>query len=272
MRQRQQATRQPPRPCMPSRASDHAGRRRCLSRDDQSRTPYDSNDPQRRYSNLESVIPTRAAGQAWDQRISSAWRRPELAASWPLVSGAGSSMVGGLVQRSPQSIATPYVIEVDQAGQVRAQVARRLRRTSRTTRRFSTWRASSPMCARYPSILSWCGGTGCSSHDYTTDKGAATLNDDARVATRFRHRAALGDRRPSTQRGAAPAYCLVPVCAGPSGATSAARRVGLSAGRPCAVHQCYDRPRSREPPAAEPVGISRQRPVPGRRTRRQRSK
>ena len=78
--------------------------------------------PQRRYSETpEPVTPYQAAGQAWDQRIGSARVQ---ARNWRLMAFGSLAlallMAGGLVWRSAQSIVTPYVIEVDQAGQVRA--------------------------------------------------------------------------------------------------------------------------------------------------------
>ena len=78
--------------------------------------------PQVRYSDTPApVTPYQAAAQAWDERIGSArvqaknWRFMAFGClSLALLMGAG------LVWRSAQSIVTPYVIEVDQAGQVRA--------------------------------------------------------------------------------------------------------------------------------------------------------
>ncbi len=143
--------------------------------------------PQRRYSETpEPVTPYQAAGQAWDQRIGSARVQ---ARNWRLMAFGSLVlallMAGGLVWRSAQSIVTPYVIEVDQAGQVRAvgeaatpyqpsdaQIAFHLARFVTGVRSLSI----DPIVVRQ----NW-----LEAYDYTTDKGAATLNDYARVADPF---------------------------------------------------------------------------------------
>lgn len=118
--------------------------------------------PQVRYADTsQPATPYQAAGQVWDERIGS----PRVQAkNWRLMAfgclALALLMAGGLVWRSAQSIVTPYVIEVDQAGQVRtvgeaatpyrpsdAQVAYHLA-------------ASSAWCARCPSTPSWFGRTG----------------------------------------------------------------------------------------------------------------
>ncbi len=67
------------------------------------------------------ATPYQAAAQVWDDRIGSARVQ---AKNWRLMAFGclvlALLMAGGLVWRSAQSIVTPYVIEVDQAGQVRA--------------------------------------------------------------------------------------------------------------------------------------------------------
>ena len=143
--------------------------------------------PQRRYSETpEPVTPYQAAGQAWDQRIGSARVQ---ARNWRLMAFGSLAlallMAGGLVWRSAQSIVTPYVIEVDRAGQVRAvgeaatpyqpsdaQIAFHLARFVTDVRSLSI----DPIVVRQ----NW-----LEAYDYTTDKGAATLNDYARVADPF---------------------------------------------------------------------------------------
>ncbi len=88
-------------------------------------------------------------------------------------------MAGGLVWRSAQSIVTPYVIEVDQAGQVRAvgeaatpykpadaQIAYHLAHFVSLVRSLSI----DPIVVRQ----NW-----LDAYDYTTDRGAAVLNDYA---------------------------------------------------------------------------------------------
>jgi len=94
-------------------------------------------------------------------------------------------MTGGLVWRSVQSIVTPYVVEVDSAGQVRAvgeaatpykpndaQVTYHLARFLTDVRSLSI----DPIVVRQ----NW-----LEAYEYTTDKGAATLNDYARANDPF---------------------------------------------------------------------------------------
>jgi type IV secretion system protein VirB5 len=138
--------------------------------------------PRVRYSETpEPITPYQAAGQVWDERIGSARVQ---AKNWRLMAFGSLSlallMAGGLVWRSAQSIVTPYVIEVDQAGQVRAvgeaatpyqpedaQIAFHLARFISSVRSLSI----DPIVVRQ----SW-----LEAYDYTTDKGAAVLNDYAR--------------------------------------------------------------------------------------------
>jgi type IV secretion system protein VirB5 len=94
-------------------------------------------------------------------------------------------MAGGLVWRSAQSIVTPYVIEVDQAGQVRAvgeaatpyrptdaQIAHHIARFITLVRSLSI----DPIVVRD----NW-----LDAYNYTTDKGAVALNEYARVNDPF---------------------------------------------------------------------------------------
>lgn len=138
--------------------------------------------PRVQYSETpEPITPYQAAGQVWDERIGSARVQ---AKNWRLMSFGSLSLAlliaGGLVWRSAQSIVTPYVIEVDQAGQVRAvgeaatpyqpedaQIAFHLARFISSVRSLSI----DPIVVRQ----SW-----LEAYDYTTDKGAAVLNDYAR--------------------------------------------------------------------------------------------
>ena len=143
--------------------------------------------PRVRYSETpEPITPYQAAGQVWDERIGSARVQ---AKNWRLMAFGSMSlallMAGGLVWRSAQSIVTPYVIEVDQAGQVRAvgeaatpyqpadaQIAFHLARFISGVRSLSI----DPIVVRQ----SW-----LEAYDYTTDKGAAVLNDYARTNDPF---------------------------------------------------------------------------------------
>ncbi|VTU31528.1 conjugal transfer protein TrbF [Variovorax sp. SRS16] len=143
--------------------------------------------PQVRYSETpEPVTPYQAAAQVWDQRIGSARVQ---AKNWRLMAFGCLSlallMAGGLVWRSAQSIVTPYVVEVDSAGQVRAvgeaatpykpndaQIAFHLARFVTDVRSLSI----DPIVVRQ----NW-----LEAYDYTTDRGAATLNDYARANDPF---------------------------------------------------------------------------------------
>lgn len=143
--------------------------------------------PRVRYSETpEPITPYQAAGKVWDERIGSARVQ---AKNWRLMAFGSLSlamlMAGGLVWRSAQSIVTPYVIEVDQAGQVRAvgeaatpyqpadaQIAFHLARFISGVRSLSI----DPIVVRQ----SW-----LEAYDYTTDRGAAVLNDYARTNDPF---------------------------------------------------------------------------------------
>ena len=140
-----------------------------------------------RYSDTpEPITPYQAAAQAWDQRIGSARVQ---AKNWRLMAVGCLTlallMAGGLVWRSAQSIVTPYVVEVDKAGQVRsvgeaatpyqpsdAQIVYHLARFVSDVRSLSI----DPVVVRQ----NW-----LEAYDYTTDRGAATLNDYARTNDPF---------------------------------------------------------------------------------------
>ncbi len=140
-----------------------------------------------RYSDTPApVTPYQAAAQAWDERIGSARVQGR---NWRFMAFGCLSlallMAGGLVWRSAQSIVTPYVVEVDQAGQVRAvgeaatpyrpgdaQIAHHLARFITDVRSLSI----DPIVVR----RNW-----LEAYDYTTDRGAATLNDYARTNDPF---------------------------------------------------------------------------------------
>lgn len=143
--------------------------------------------PQVRYSDTPApVTPYQAAAQVWDERIGAARVQ---AKNWRLMAFGclvlALSMAGGLVWRSAQSIVTPYVVEVDQAGQVRAvgeaatpyrptdaQIAYHLARFITDVRSLSI----DPIVVR----RNW-----LEAYDYATDRGAATLNDYARTNDPF---------------------------------------------------------------------------------------
>lgn len=132
------------------------------------------------------ATPYQAAGQVWDERLGSARVQ---AASWRLMAFGclllAIGMAAGLVWRSAQSIVTPYVVEVDGGGQVRAvgeaatpyepteaQLAHHLSRFVTLVRSLSI----DPVVVRQ----NW-----LDAYAYTTDRGAAALNDYARTNDPF---------------------------------------------------------------------------------------
>jgi len=143
--------------------------------------------PQVRYAESpQPATPYQSATQVWDDRIGSARVQ---ARNWRLMAFGclvlALLMAGGLVWRSMQSIVTPYVVEVDNAGQVRAvgeaatpyqpndaQIAHHIARFITLVRSLSI----DPIVVRE----NW-----LSAYDYTTDTGAAVLNDYARVNDPF---------------------------------------------------------------------------------------
>ncbi len=143
--------------------------------------------PQVRYADTpQPATPYQAAGQVWDDRIGSARVQ---AKNWRLMAFGclvlAMLMAGGLVWRSAQSFVTPYVVEVDNAGQVRAvgEAATPYRpddaQTAHHIARFVTLVRSlsiDPIVVRQ----NW-----LDAYDYTTDKGATVLNDYARVNDPF---------------------------------------------------------------------------------------
>src|SRR3990167_1776823 len=143
--------------------------------------------PQVRYSDTPlPATPYQAAAQVWDQRMGTSLAQ---AKNWRLMAFGclclALLMAGGLVWRSAQSMVTPYVVEVDSAGQVRAvgeaaspyqpndaQMAHHLARFISLVRSLSI----DPVVVRQ----NW-----LEAYHYTTDRGAATLNDYARANDPF---------------------------------------------------------------------------------------
>jgi len=135
-----------------------------------------------RYS--ETPVPTtpyQVAGQLWDERLGSSRVQ---ARNWRLMAfgclGLSLMMAAGLVWRSAQSMVTPYVVEVDSQGQVRAvgeaaspyhpgdaQIAHHLARFIGLVRALPI----DPVVVRQ----NW-----LQAYQFTTDRGAATLNEYAR--------------------------------------------------------------------------------------------
>jgi type IV secretion system protein VirB5 len=145
--------------------------------------------PTARYTHTPlPVTPYQAAGQVWDERIGSARVQ---ACSWRLMAFGcllvALLMAGGLVWRAGQSQVTPFVVEVDSLGQVRAvgeattpyrptdaQIAYHLNRFINNVRSLSI----DPIVVRN----NW-----LEAYHYTTDRGAAFLNDYARSNDPFAH-------------------------------------------------------------------------------------
>lgn len=143
--------------------------------------------PQQRYADTPlPITPYQAAAQVWDDRIGSARVQ---AYHWRLMAfgcfGLSALMTGALVWRASQAIVTPYVVEVDRSGQIRAvgeattpyrptdaQIAFHLAHFISNVRSLAT----DPVVVRQ----SWLDAYG-----YTTDQGAATLNEYARASDPF---------------------------------------------------------------------------------------
>ena len=135
---------------------------------------------------LAPETPYQKAAQAWDERIGSArvqagnWR---LIAFGNLLLAAG--LAAGLVWQSARGTVVPWVVEVDKLGEAQAvapaiadykptdpQIAWHLARFIEQLRSVP----ADPVVVRQ----NW-----LSAYDFTTDKGAATLNDYARVNDPF---------------------------------------------------------------------------------------
>jgi type IV secretion system protein TrbF len=145
------------------------------------------NRPEVRYSDTPApVTPYQAAAQIWDERLGTSRVQ---ARNWRLMAfgclGLALLMGGALVWRAGQALVTPYVIEVESAGQVRAvgealtpyhptdaQIAFHLERFITNVRSLSI----DPVVVRKGWI---------EAYDFTTDHGAAVLNEYARTHDPF---------------------------------------------------------------------------------------
>lgn len=143
--------------------------------------------PSVKYSDTpDPITPYQAASQAWDERIGSARVQ---AKNWRLMAFGclllALTASGGLVWRSTQARVTPYVVEVDRGGQVRAvgeaatpyrptdaQIAFHLARFINNVRALS----SDPVVVRQ----NW-----LEAYEYTTDRAATTLSEYARANDPF---------------------------------------------------------------------------------------
>lgn len=129
----------------------------------------------------EPVTPYQKAAQAWDDRLGSARVQ---ARSWRLMAfgclGLAFAAGAGVVWQAGRSTVAPYVVEIDKAGEVRnvaavrqtyeptdAQIAFHLARFITDVRSLPT----DPVVVR----RAW-----LEAYDFTTDRGAAVLNDHAR--------------------------------------------------------------------------------------------
>jgi type IV secretion system protein TrbF len=145
------------------------------------------NRPEVRYSDTPApVTPYQAAAQVWDERLGTSrvqarnWRHMAFGCL-----GLALLMGGALVWRAGQALVTPYVIEVESAGQVRAvgealtpyhptdaQIAFHLERFVTNVRSLSI----DAVVVRKGWI---------EAYDFTTDHGAAVLNEYARTHDPF---------------------------------------------------------------------------------------
>lgn len=127
------------------------------------------------------TTPYQKAAQVWDERLGSARVQ---ARNWRLIAFGclllALAMTGGLIWRAGQSLVTPFVVEVNETGQVRAigeaatpyrptdaQIAFHVARFIANVRSLSL----DPVVVRQ----NW-----LDAYAYTTERGAATLNDYAR--------------------------------------------------------------------------------------------
>jgi type IV secretion system protein TrbF len=140
-----------------------------------------------RYSTTPApVTPYQSAAQAWDERIGTARVQ---ATRWMTMAFACFALVmilcGALLWQSSRSLVTPYVIEVEAGGAVRAvgeaatpyvptdaQIAYHLARFVSDVRSLPI----DPIVLRQQWLKAY---------DYVTDRGAIALNDYARAADPF---------------------------------------------------------------------------------------
>jgi len=143
--------------------------------------------PRVRYATTpESTTPYQAAGQVWDARLGSL-RAQAIHWRWAAFGCLGVTVLlaAGLVGLSLRARITPYVVEVDRLGEVKtigaalehyrpsdAQIAHQLERFVRDVRSLPL----DPIVLRE----NW-----LEAYDTVTDRGAASLNDYARVNNRF---------------------------------------------------------------------------------------
>lgn len=130
--------------------------------------------------------PYQRAGQAWDERIGSARVQ---ARNWRLMAFSSLALAGGfavaLVWQSTRGTIVPWVVEVDRLGEARALDAA-----------VADYRPTDPQIAWHlarfieqvrsiPADAIIVRQNWLRAYDYTTDRGAAALNDYARVNDPF---------------------------------------------------------------------------------------
>jgi type IV secretion system protein TrbF len=145
----------------------------------------------------EPVTPYQKAAQLWDERIGSSrvqarnWR---MMAFGCLTLSVG--LAGGTVWQSMQSRVTPYVVEVDKLGEVRAVGPAIESYQPDDAQIAGISPASLPICARSPSIRCVVRQNWLEAYDFATDRAALFLNDYARASDPF---TAVGTRSASVQ-------------------------------------------------------------------------
>jgi len=143
--------------------------------------------PQVRYADTpQPATPYQSAAQAWDERIGASRVQ---AANWRLMAFGclflALLMAAGLVWRAGQSLVQPYVVEVDQAGQVRAvgEAATPYKPSdAQTAHHIASFITLVRSISIDPIVVrqNW-----LDAYEVTTDRGAAVLNDYARTNDPF---------------------------------------------------------------------------------------
>ena len=143
--------------------------------------------PSTRYGRTpDPVTPYQRAQQAWDDRIGSARVQ---ARNWRLMAMGELAIVGGLsaalVWQSANGSIVPWVVQVDRLGQAQAvepAVAGYRASDPEIAWHLARWIEQVRSVPADPIVLrqSW-----LRAYDYTTDRGAAALNDYARINDPF---------------------------------------------------------------------------------------
>ena len=123
--------------------------------------------PSVRYGQTPSPeTPYQRAAQVWDERIGSARVQ---ARNWRLIAFGNlvlaAALAAGLVWQSAQGTVVPWIVQVDKLGETQAVAPA-----------IADYKPADPVIVRQ----NWLGA-----YDFTTDKGAAALNDYARTNDPF---------------------------------------------------------------------------------------